>query len=922
MRLLASFISALVLALAPFSASAQVTGPSIPLTGSIGVPGSAAILGGGTLQLSADANHTLSAAEYATHFLQVTSSVSLTATRNLVGPANQGQDICLENATTGGQSLQVIAASGTGVTIPNGATTCVFFDGTNYVTNASASVTAAAVQSAITPQTGCSTPGYAWSPQSNTCVAVGGSVASAANIYGANSQVQADSIVGLSTNGLYCFGESFIAGTGATVPATTGQCADVGSDLGISSLTTNYAVNGDTSYDFAYHVLTSLNPADSGNPLVLATDSINNIPNGSGSAAVTAFEQNYYAAFAWGTLSSSYKILAGASPVTKTGTTAANTTFANANGLNCTAGPCTFTLTSQNVGNTGVVYVWYPMVLSGGGTISAKIDGTTVTDTVVGAASTPTLYGYSGNNQTLSAGMARYVTTPGAHTIVVTVTTGGGILGFGFPGTDRDRGASGPRMVMGGTGQKPGLSSVTTAAYNAASISVQVILTADGRSIPFVDLLNVYDQNCDFVLTATPTCPASQASGHPSDGGHRKAANRWESVLNGASSYINPFPSSVANAAGMFNANPANVVPGGVYTFAPGILFQRNPTNPGYEVGIANAGYGGTPWMVFFEPGYNLGWQFCTYVSGTALSSTNQCNSGGGYQHTLPAPTANDYILTTTNTHPLVNGTTFATNTCTFGTTRDACAYISYDDGGDQSGTSAGPSFAEDIFTTGGAIEMGVYNHAHTSWTPYLTITPSTNSMTASAAIQLADYSAVAQFKLPTIAGYTTTQAGELGYDTTNHNWHANTGSDTFVASFSSSSPPTSGDCAKFVLTLNQWNLADAGGPCLAPISNTITSATYATGITSATCVTASCTNLRGSYTIVGGTFTGGTFLTLVWPTTTTAYVCTVTQNNTTGETTSFLSIGHSVATATGMTISSGITLASQTFTVDYHCLP
>ena len=129
----------------------------------------------------------------------------------------------------------------------------------------------------------------------------------------------------------------------------------------------------------------------------------------------------------------------------------------------------------------------------------------------------------------------------------------------------------------------------------------------------------------------------------------------------------------------------------------------------------------------------------------------------------------------------------------------------------------------------------------------------------------------------------------------------------------------TAGDC---VQATTGGQLVSAAAACGGGISNPITSATAASGITSATCITASCTNLRGSYTIVGGTFTGGTFLTLVWPTTTTAYVCTVTQNNTTGETTSFLSIGHSVATATGMTISSGITLASQTFTVDYHCLP
>jgi hypothetical protein len=107
----------------------------------------------------------------------------------------------------------------------------------------------------------------------------------------------------------------------------------------------------------------------------------------------------------------------------------------------------------------------------------------------------------------------------------------------------------------------------------------------------------------------------------------------------------------------------------------------------------------------------------------------------------------------------------------------------------------------------------------------------------------------------------------------------------------------------------------------LAPVSNAITSATPGTGITSVTCATASCTNLRGSYTVVGGTATTGTIITLVWPTTTTAYVCSATQNDT-GVATAYLGLGHSVATATGMTISAGISVIGTTFNVDYTCQP
>lgn len=107
--------------------------PQIPLAGNIGVMGSAAVLGGVTVQLSSDANYTLTPAQWANKTLVVTSAVTLTATRNIVAPLNKGQEFNVENATTGGQSIQVIGASGTGVAIANGKSTTVFSDGTNYI---------------------------------------------------------------------------------------------------------------------------------------------------------------------------------------------------------------------------------------------------------------------------------------------------------------------------------------------------------------------------------------------------------------------------------------------------------------------------------------------------------------------------------------------------------------------------------------------------------------------------------------------------------------------------------------------------------------------------------------------------------------------------------------------------------------------
>jgi hypothetical protein len=85
------------------------------------------------LVLASDADHTLSSTELVNPFLRVASSVSLTATRNIILPATSGAIYWVYNSTTGGQSLTFKAATGTGITIPAGLKSTVYFDGTNYV---------------------------------------------------------------------------------------------------------------------------------------------------------------------------------------------------------------------------------------------------------------------------------------------------------------------------------------------------------------------------------------------------------------------------------------------------------------------------------------------------------------------------------------------------------------------------------------------------------------------------------------------------------------------------------------------------------------------------------------------------------------------------------------------------------------------
>ena len=82
--------------------------------------------------MGSDANIALTQAQAAGTILSITSSVSLTTTRNVVVPL-AAQQWTVYNGTTGAQSLQFIGASGTGVTVANGKRAIIYADGTNVV---------------------------------------------------------------------------------------------------------------------------------------------------------------------------------------------------------------------------------------------------------------------------------------------------------------------------------------------------------------------------------------------------------------------------------------------------------------------------------------------------------------------------------------------------------------------------------------------------------------------------------------------------------------------------------------------------------------------------------------------------------------------------------------------------------------------
>jgi hypothetical protein len=86
------------------------------------------------------------------------------------------------------------------------------------------------------------------------------------------------------------------------------------------------------------------------------------------------------------------------------------------------------------------------------------------------------------------------------------------------------------------------------------------------------------------------------------------------------------------------------------------------------------------------------------------------------------------------------------------------------------------------------------------------------------------DFSGTTQLKHPVAAAYVSVANGELGYDTTNLNWHGwLNGLDRLLALMPTSGI-ASGHCVEFLESTNSWSLQDAGAACSSGAGDSITS--------------------------------------------------------------------------------------------------
>lgn len=97
-----------------------------------------AIVGRGNPNFTADANLTLTYTDTVSSqiarnlYLNVTSSVSLTTTRELIVPTIN-KTYVVENNTSGGKSITVKTSAGTGITVENGQKVPLYVNGTDVV---------------------------------------------------------------------------------------------------------------------------------------------------------------------------------------------------------------------------------------------------------------------------------------------------------------------------------------------------------------------------------------------------------------------------------------------------------------------------------------------------------------------------------------------------------------------------------------------------------------------------------------------------------------------------------------------------------------------------------------------------------------------------------------------------------------------
>jgi hypothetical protein len=345
---------------------------------------------------------------------------------------------------------------------------------------------------------------------------------------------------------LWCFGDSFVHGYGASDPTTTSGCSRLQADTPAPSA--NFAVGGTTTPQIAASALANFYPTpgmasvsftDGGANdgavnqtllanMVMATDAWLSIPNFASSGVATRiFASSATATGTWtadGTLPiAAVPGLASAGAGRKSSVSGSTLTFA-----------IPASSTSTKVGLT------YVVTNGQTGSFTVAVDGAAMTDNCSGTTTFGS--GPCGGTALVSATSTlqrqEWSVSAGAHTVVVTTTAAAnvGVVAVDFLPPTGDAGVSAVFDMGADTNY------ANYAQNNTTKQAVIATLAGDGLPVYYVDIANgdgvnpAVNTTTDMATTATTTCAASTLGQHPNDCGYLKmlalveakaAANGW-----------------------------------------------------------------------------------------------------------------------------------------------------------------------------------------------------------------------------------------------------------------------------------------------------------------------------------------------------------------------------------------------------------
>ena len=677
-----------------------------------------------------------------------------------------------------------------------------------------------------------------------------------------------------TSTGCVLYGDSITAGVGATV--TANSYANLLTTRVCGGATTTHGYSGDSVADGIYRVLQYAAPGDSGVPAQTMLYGVNDAtfytsPTSVNKVSFTQFEGG---AAAWLALSSTNKVMANnSSLVTQAGATwTADSTFADAHGLT-TTGSSTLTDSNCYVGPKGVLYLWYYLYGSSTGSFSVTVDGVTQTDTITGNSTLSAQYQSNAprNVGTTTAGMARFAgLSNGSHSCAVSASGSSGnpvgMIGFGFPPTNRIRGPLGPNVYMGGVIPNDlNANSSNVVAYNGYALGVSTLLVGDGLPVKFVDVYDSMDPYLDMTGTAAQNCPASTGVGvHPNDCGHNKLFAAFSTSIKPTT--VIPLNQASVTPSMMWNWNPQNLT-GSTASMPNGETFYCN--------GSACAGHTFAPLNLMANVFAAQPVSYAETIFSSGSSGTSFCYGSSSLQ------TASYSSMFCPQTY--YQGAEYFTPNST-------------------SDANASSQISSSVL----AFRTRTWNGTAAGNEDYwLSTVPSSNGNSADVYFQIKNGSST-----------TTGGKGLWVENSSNHGWKLKAGNTSYDATMDT----TAMTSAATIQPPAGWTgtVSLQAGLNLPNGTPTFTAGTNVTSVACASGYT--CTNTRGELTVVGGTATTGTIATVNFSAALAAApgLCRVTQNGGTA----FFGIGEGQPTTTAFAITAGSSVASATVTVDYQCIP